>query len=988
MISAVWITKNEEGKLGRSINSVKDVADELIVVDTGSTDRTIEEAREYGARVEHFTWVNDFAAARNYALSLAKGDALIVLDADEWFEPALNADFVKEVNEEFLPNDHATFLFELINIDPDYGIELGRATLNRVLNRNRFKNGEYYTGAVHETLALPMEKRQSIWYKNTFVMHDGYGIEVSQAKTERNIALLKQEFEQIQEDNEQKVKLGVYLSREYTLRDIHKAVAYTRWCMDRPALLERVLRQTEDLLGAFVLVGMTQLEEMREVASRLQIKNTLVAMMKKLGADRAAALLIDALYTRRFDFKTPELADTLLPLLDATEAARAKDSTHAKEYQDTAQALCVAGGRACYRLGDRPKMFEITSRALSYKTLSMGGELISQFLLSVKGLPVQDIILFLNSKLNLTARSTFDVLCNAVQYEGNKQLYLYYTLKAVEGGMATKADYYYFLTVSGKAEDAIHAALKAADSLEEDVLQRVLFLALASAQDAVLLEKYAAQTGRYLPLLQGVFKGTAPGEESYALVEENYFLLAFAAGLPLANGLLDLYEGKARENFYLRLGYYYYSGMCAEFLDSYPYTPKAGDLPAFLSLADACCAAGRYQEAWKWLKAAFDTNGPAPDWFNLAAVVMRKAEGEAKTEAETYYERYFKPYEECIDLRDLVNTGREMPTVSKKQQKKLGGLPGEILQKWMRPETEKPFVNQLLLYQKAAALLARQGNMPEAVRLYTRVLAYPDAVCAYGPAHTLQGWFLQLKNKEAAAILEKMAAEAKRQTEEALAARLAGLEGQSSEVILEGQKRALAALPPEALQMVEQEWANGASAEKLCWKDGEFGLLESRAKALGEGLEELRWLAGRLAGPADRQVLAAVLENWQTLAPRALSMASETWQPAYCELGKVLEIIPEKLQDAAFVKRLQSQKPTLVLPLSQASEDVWRIPRRLEEICVGYSFHLLYFGGRWAPVGLALAATHKEAAKGWAEEAWPQGNITDYIAPPFGTVIV
>ena len=66
-ISACVITKNEEKNIGRWLNCMRVAADEMIVVDTGSTDRTCELAQAAGARLYHFTWRDDFAAAKNYA---------------------------------------------------------------------------------------------------------------------------------------------------------------------------------------------------------------------------------------------------------------------------------------------------------------------------------------------------------------------------------------------------------------------------------------------------------------------------------------------------------------------------------------------------------------------------------------------------------------------------------------------------------------------------------------------------------------------------------------------------------------------------------------------------------------------------------------------------------------------------------------------------------------------------------------------------------
>ena len=82
-LSVCMIVKNEERFLGQCLASVKDIADELIVIDTGSTDRTIEIAREHGAQVGYFEWCNDFAAARNASIAAATGDWILFLDADE-----------------------------------------------------------------------------------------------------------------------------------------------------------------------------------------------------------------------------------------------------------------------------------------------------------------------------------------------------------------------------------------------------------------------------------------------------------------------------------------------------------------------------------------------------------------------------------------------------------------------------------------------------------------------------------------------------------------------------------------------------------------------------------------------------------------------------------------------------------------------------------------------------------------------------------------
>lgn len=83
-ISLCMITKNESDKLDRCLAAVKDLPLEIIVVDTGSTDNSIEVARKYTEHVYHFDWISDFAAARNFSVSKATNDWILVLDTDEY----------------------------------------------------------------------------------------------------------------------------------------------------------------------------------------------------------------------------------------------------------------------------------------------------------------------------------------------------------------------------------------------------------------------------------------------------------------------------------------------------------------------------------------------------------------------------------------------------------------------------------------------------------------------------------------------------------------------------------------------------------------------------------------------------------------------------------------------------------------------------------------------------------------------------------------
>src|SRR5258706_2395792 len=82
-VSVTMIIKNEAARLEACLSSVRDLVDEMVVVDTGSSDASVEIAKRLGARVHRFAWCDDFSAARNEALRHATKDWIFILDADE-----------------------------------------------------------------------------------------------------------------------------------------------------------------------------------------------------------------------------------------------------------------------------------------------------------------------------------------------------------------------------------------------------------------------------------------------------------------------------------------------------------------------------------------------------------------------------------------------------------------------------------------------------------------------------------------------------------------------------------------------------------------------------------------------------------------------------------------------------------------------------------------------------------------------------------------
>ena len=101
-ISLCMIVKNEEQVLARCLDSVADLVDEMIIVDTGSSDATKEIASRYTDQVYDFAWQDDFAAARNFSFSKATKDYIYVPDADEVLDEE-NREAFRQLKQVLLP---------------------------------------------------------------------------------------------------------------------------------------------------------------------------------------------------------------------------------------------------------------------------------------------------------------------------------------------------------------------------------------------------------------------------------------------------------------------------------------------------------------------------------------------------------------------------------------------------------------------------------------------------------------------------------------------------------------------------------------------------------------------------------------------------------------------------------------------------------------------------------------------------------------------
>ncbi|GKU25992.1 tetratricopeptide repeat-containing glycosyltransferase family 2 protein [Clostridium folliculivorans] len=220
-ISLCMIVKNEEEYLPRCLNSVKDIVDEIIVVDTGSTDRTIEIAKEFNAKVYSFQWSNNFSEARNESLKHATKDWILILDADEEIYKEDQELFITLFNSEL--DENAIYNFEGVSYSGNY-IDENNKTVN--LNPRLFKNnmGIHYESAIHNQL-VSSENNYNVICEDVKIHHYGYLNEriISTDKRNRNLTILKEQFKENPNDKFICFNLG----NEYAaLGDLKKALEF------------------------------------------------------------------------------------------------------------------------------------------------------------------------------------------------------------------------------------------------------------------------------------------------------------------------------------------------------------------------------------------------------------------------------------------------------------------------------------------------------------------------------------------------------------------------------------------------------------------------------------------------------------------------------------------------------------------------------------------------------------------------------------------
>jgi GT2 family glycosyltransferase len=245
-VSLTMIVRNEQENLPRCLKSVRGLFDEIVVLDTGSTDRTIEIARSFGARVFDFVWVDDFGAARNAALARATGDYAFWLDADDLIEPPEHRK-LEVLLHRLGGSGQAGAYVVRCKCDPGPDGAGGETVVDHI-RLFPVIEGVRWTYRVHEQI-LPALKRARVpveWTDIT-VRHTGYADrELRSRKLDRDCRILREELADRPDDPFTLFNLG---SIAIERAEWNEALGYLRASLARSAPSDSITRKLFALIA-------------------------------------------------------------------------------------------------------------------------------------------------------------------------------------------------------------------------------------------------------------------------------------------------------------------------------------------------------------------------------------------------------------------------------------------------------------------------------------------------------------------------------------------------------------------------------------------------------------------------------------------------------------------------------------------------------------------------------------------------------------------
>jgi glycosyltransferase involved in cell wall biosynthesis len=745
-LSICWITKNEEFNISRSIQSYRDTADELIVVDTGSTDNTIEAARSLGATVAEFEWIGDFAAARNYALSLATGDIIMCPDADMWFDPPFSQAERADIEAALSRPDIDAVFGTIVDVEDTTGVVMNEAPLVVA-----FKNSPdlKYTGAIHERIAhLDGSNPNSHFLNSIRIVHSGYSEAVLRQKAGRNIDLLNKaaKIEEEQLGGAHTPLTDFYIMRE-NLAENSIDIAFDAFMrLHKNPRSIAALKPFVSISTTYFYIGLRIGSVARNKVSRADLYNNLVLLMKKLYPNFAGTESIDLVYQMIFDVRYDKFLDGFEKIWRSfNPKAQNSNSDSVRAFAEVSMNAALI----CWRLGKLDKAFDYAIARLKCSDV-FEMDAFTILLSCIKGQQESEIIIFLSSLFDCSVPIKAHTLAEGLQHNGFQTAFKYFVMKQLELGTASKKHFLTLLLLNGNYSEAISNALSLEGACDPALISDTIFLALFCSGDEGLYQQHSGRLDAACNEMMNCYRSGEMVRSSSLFnpqfISAFYSQIAFIAGIPKALRFLYLFRLYPDVCFTVESKYYIENSMYADVMRSeYFYEMSPGPLNDQLVFA-SLLKTGNFEQAFEHVKGRIEKQEMNQMMLNQLQSIALTGDKETAAKASKLHEYHFYLFDEYIDMLDVARTGITFDNTLKRDKKRLAELSIEDFRRELATDaytTSRP--EYLAALSDAAKVYEKNGLHAMAVHCYTRLCA-----CGHDPAVTSAGLaraFKKLNNK-------------------------------------------------------------------------------------------------------------------------------------------------------------------------------------------------------------------------------------------------
>ena len=504
-LSACTIARNEAKNIAKSINSYKDYVDEIVIIDTGSIDDTVDVAKKNGAKVLNYEWTNDFSAAKNFALDNCSGDWVIFLDADEWFDGNTAANIKKAITST-VKEGYSAVACKLVNFaDESEILEVG-STL-RVFKKDK---NIRFERAIHEVL-FDKEKNEplpSLYSDLIVINHSGYMRKVLANKAKRNKMLLDKTFA---------AGKSAPIDYFYGLREnlninVEMADYFYKLIKSVPDYREKISQYN---------IGPSLDDNMIKLVNKLPNKYSFEERLELLKD--AQTFFPDNPIFKYYEYNMFYEINRKRAILALHEAVKLAESfeknnpASANSFYDKAGDTFVVLGEYELLTGDKSKALEYFVKAVKFEYFNLRALLGILYVIGEQ--KSEDIVLFINSIYNTEDKEVLKFLEESLRLTKFHDTFLYYFVKYNKKFNEVDSSFFTSRLIMEKYDEIIDLYINVFNE-SKDI--RALIFVAAAIIIGNRKDKYTELSGNISPIFSKIINAYFNDDEKVSLDEVEY----------------------------------------------------------------------------------------------------------------------------------------------------------------------------------------------------------------------------------------------------------------------------------------------------------------------------------------------------------------------------------------------------------------------------------------------------------------------------------